>query len=800
MPSLRKGRLRKCVGGIFSAFEGLCILKNKVNIVVEKADFVYLRIVFMMFCIRSMIVRVEALLTQKSTKVVFMNRFGISRHIVFFIFSLLLLSGGFVRGEDTVRGSTGVTVAQELIYQGRFEMAGDWIEQSGNDEDPKVAQLSKVVAEYKVIEDRRRSGKKEVYEEQIAELDKIERAMAGEDVNGVTIDANTPTKVLAIVAGISKFADEGQKQEILRKPFVKQMQEKALVKAVGYESEGKWLEAYLCSYLLLERIYEDNEVYTDHGDELLDKANLLATFQDSPCETSAERYKGVKKAMFIKALGYLKFNYVNYLDYRAMTHKAFERCVQLAEVMTVSYDEITESGSALMTETGLYSPPSAAQLSSWKKGLGDISTRMDESFSAKSMDDFIDVFEDVLVLNKKTVKIPEQILIGHFSEACLEAMDKYTVIIWPEQVKPFDKAINNEFTGVGIHISKEKGFLKAISLLPDTPAYHSGLDAGDIIVKVDGVDTKDMPISCAVKHIMGPRGTPVTLTIQREGQEGTRDFTIIRDRIKIASVRGWQREDNGKWLYMVDEESKIGYVRLTSFAADTSKTFEKVLRGLEKDGMRGLVLDLRYNTGGLLRSAADISDKFVGEGLIVRTQPRFGMPNYEVAHRRGTHPDYPLVVLTNRYSASASEIVAGALGDDAHERAILIGERTHGKGSVQGITSNIGGGAKLKYTMAYYHLPSGQRVESKEAMKKLGRDDWGVGPDIKIVLRPDERNKMDDIQWDNGVLVKADHDNAKAPVKKHSIEDTLAADPQLAVGLLVIKTKLMETGAVAVKN
>jgi carboxyl-terminal processing protease len=153
-----------------------------------------------------------------------------------------------------------------------------------------------------------------------------------------------------------------------------------------------------------------------------------------------------------------------------------------------------------------------------------------------------------------------------------------------------------------------------------------------------------------------------------------------------------------------------------------------------------------------------------------------------------------LVVLVNSLSASASEIVAGALQDPKYKRAIIIGERTHGKGSVQAITYRPGGGAQLKYTMAYYHLPSGQRVESRTDMEKLGRKDWGIGPDIEIELTGDELTEMRKVQRDNEVLVKADHDLEAAPLKKHTIEETLASDPQLTVALLVIRTKLLEQG------
>jgi carboxyl-terminal processing protease len=252
---------------------------------------------------------------------------------------------------------------------------------------------------------------------------------------------------------------------------------------------------------------------------------------------------------------------------------------------------------------------------------------------------------------------------------------------------------------------------------------------------------------------------------------------------------------------MIDQKNKVGYVRITSFAAESAASLEKVLLQLESRGLRGLVMDLRYNTGGLLDSALEVVDKFIDEGLIVKRQRGFGrMPIYDKAHRKNTHPNYPVVILINSSSASSSEIVAGALADKKYKRAILVGTRTHGKGSVQGITGYPGGGAQLKYTMAHYHLPSDQRVESRDAMKKLGREDWGVGPNVEVELKSNELDKMIEIQRDNDVLIQANRNNVNHKQNKHTIEETLETDPQLAVGLLVVRSKLIQAEAPALSR
>ncbi|HUS72223.1 MAG TPA: S41 family peptidase [Sedimentisphaerales bacterium] len=680
-----------------------------------------------------------------------------------------------------------VDTACELIYQGKFDVANQVIVERS-----RLGRLAKIIEEYTDINQRRQSAREAAYKEQIAELEKFQ---AGTDRD--TNDVNDVLKVLGFIAKAREFADEAQREQLFSESFVKQVFERAKSKADEFESKGKWLDAYTSCYSWLQAIEPNNEVYSDHADELLDKATIVASFQDSPCESRSERYAGVKKEMFVRAIDSLKRYYVSIIDYRQMTTKAITRCRLLGEVVALSFSDIESSLSAVPPDVPSeepFLPPGSDELSAWSAGLAAILDEVKQSPTGVDRDKFIDVFEKVLALNTVTAQLPRRVLIAQFAEAALSALDRYTVIVWPRQVSDFEKLMTNQFTGIGIEITKRKGLLTVASLLPDTPAYNSGLDAGDVIEVVDGIETKDMSLGCAIRTITGPAGTKVTLTIRRSGEEKTRDIIITRARIIVPTIRGWQRTPAGKWLYMIDEEDKIGYVRVTSFSGETAPALEQVLTELEAEGLKGLILDLRFNTGGLLESAVAVTDKFIEEGLIVSTRPR-GLWTYISAHKRQAHLGYPLVVLINSYSASASEIVAGALADERHKRAILVGERTHGKGSVQGITDHPGGGAKLKYTMAYYHLPSGQRVESQDTMKKEGRQDWGVGPDVEVKLRNDEIRRMSEVQRDNDVLFQANHSKSGAALKKYMVEETLAADPQLAVGVLVIRSKLIQAGS-----
>ncbi len=686
--------------------------------------------------------------------------------------------------------------ACQLVYEGKFELAGELVESKSCGVSTEFAEIAGITEQYQALNQRRKEAHQKSYQERWDKLEKLYLGVDSNDVNDPN-DGGT-SAVLSTAAILMELADEQQKEQILSHPAVKKTFEEAKAEAAGYEAEGKWLDAYTSCYYWLPLVDRDNQQYEDHADDLLEKANIVAAFQDSPCESRTERYERIDKDMFIKAIDVVHSQYVNpqFLEYSKMALKAIKRSQMLAEVVKESFDQIQESQDGQTVPAigqTLYRPDSNS-IAAWSSALQAVRDDIEQAPASISKDKFIDVFEKVLLLNTTTVALPEGILIANFANASLSVLDPHTVLVWPKQVDDFRKSLTGEFAGIGVLISKEKGFLTAASLLPDTPAYRSGLDAGDIIEAVDDAPTKDMSLGCAVKRITGSAGTPVKLTVRTPGKEQTRDIIITRAKITVRTIRGWQRTQAGGWLYMIDDDRKIGYVRITSFSDKTAGDFEKVLKSLEKQGLRGLILDLRFNQGGLLESAVEIADNFIREGLIVRTQPKWGIATYLQARASGTHPDYPLVLLANSLSASASEIVAGALQDSKYKRAIIIGERTHGKGSVQAITYRPGGGAQLKYTMAYYHLPSGQRVESRPDMEKLDRKDWGIGPDIEIKLTGDELTGMTKVQRDNDVLVKADHDLEAAPLKKHTIEETLASDPQLTVALLVIRTKLLERG------
>ena len=733
---------------------------------------------------------------------------------LFWLVTIVLSSAAYSgNAAESLSVESGViSQAFELISEGKFDAADELIKQGGNGNPIQLKgaapRLLQVVDQYKIISQQRNSAKEAAYAEALVELEKFQNPAEVNDVNDVN-ETDNLISTLSVINKTREFANDEQKKQLLSDPFVKEAMQKAIDKAAEYEVKGKWLEAYTNCYGWLMAIDPDNEGYSDYGQQLLDKATIAMAFEDSPCETSSERFQGVREELFVRAINFLNTHYVNIVNYNEVATKAIKRCKLLAEVISTSsrLSENSEDDNKYSFDA-IKGTLDREKLGAWSDGLSKL---LDEAKSSSGglarldRNKFLDVFDNVLDLNKSTINLPRTVLIAQFVEAALSALDPYTVIVWPKQVQDFEQMMTSEFTGIGIEISKQKGMLTVSSLLLDTPAFDSNLDAGDIIEQVNGVETKGMTLFCAAKKIKGPAGSEVKLKVRRPSEDKKVedklfDVTITRDKIIVPTVRGWQRSHAGKWLYMIDEKNKIGFVRLTSFASDTASGLEKVLFNLENRGLKGLILDLRFNTGGLLNSAVDVVDMFIEEGVIVKRQPGLGrMPVYETARKKGTHPNYPLVILINSSSASASEIVAGALADEKYKRAILVGNRTHGKGSVQGITGLdlLGGSAQLKYTMAYYHLPSGQRVESRDAMEKLGREDWGVAPNVEVELRSDELKKMMEMQRDNDVLVKASHNGTNGDFKKHTIEETLAADPQLAVGLLIIQSKLIQDETLA---
>lgn len=290
------------------------------------------------------------------------------------------------------------------------------------------------------------------------------------------------------------------------------------------------------------------------------------------------------------------------------------------------------------------------------------------------------------------------------------SLDPHSSYMTERQFKEMNMDIKGEFTGVGIQIGIKNQQLTIIAPIEDTPGYRAGLEAGDKILKIDDEWTKDLSIDQAVDKMRGPRGTQVRLTIFREGWDKPKEFKIVRDVIKVASVKSRMLNDS------------IGYVKIIQFQGQTAEELEKALTSLEAKGMKKLVLDLRNDPGGLLDASVDVSSKFLPkDSLVVYLQGRQKTDRKDFLTMSTETPrSYPVVVLVNTGSASASEIVSGALQDS--KRALIVGTQTFGKGSVQTVFPLDGGGG-LRLTTAKYYTPSGRSIQNV-----------GITPDIEVKL------------------------------------------------------------------
>ena len=375
--------------------------------------------------------------------------------------------------------------------------------------------------------------------------------------------------------------------------------------------------------------------------------------------------------------------------------------------------------------------------------------KQDEYFEL--MQTFVDTFEQV---DRNYVKdVDRRKLLEAALRGMIKELDPYSSYIPPEELARFNQQVDQQFGGIGIQVQPDPRTRRilVISPLPDTPAYKAGVRAGDIVTEVEGYDTENMPLSRAVELMKGPPGETVSIKVRH--LSATEDEVISMERaiISVKSVLGDKWGKNGSWDFLVDAEQKIGYVRLTQFGRKSAEELATAIDALQKQGMKGLVLDLRFNPGGLLSQAVKISDLFIDSGTIVSTEGKNTAKRTFSATKSGTLPDFPMAVLINRFSASASEILSACLQD--HKRALVIGERSWGKGSVQNVIELESGASALKLTTAGYLRPSGKNIHRFPDSKVT--DEWGVHPDDEIKFTRKELEDYDEYRRARDVLTEA---------------------------------------------
>jgi carboxyl-terminal processing protease len=381
------------------------------------------------------------------------------------------------------------------------------------------------------------------------------------------------------------------------------------------------------------------------------------------------------------------------------------------------------------------------------------------------------LFTEVLTIVEKNYveEVKAKDLVDGAIKGMLSSLDPHSGYMNAEAYKEMQVDTKGEFGGLGIQIGMKDNLLTVIAPIEDTPAYKAGIQAGDVIVKVDGESTKDMTLFDAVNKMRGPKGTPAVITVIREGWKEPKDFKIVRDIIKIKSVK-----------YKIADEG-IGYVKVNQFQENTADELGDAMKNLKGKGINSLVLDLRNDPGGLLNSAIDVAGEFLPPGkLVVYIKDRAGKKQeYFTTDKRPSY-DYTMIVLVNQGSASASEIVAGALKD--WDRAVILGMTTFGKGSVQSVIP-LGDGSALRLTTAKYYTPKGISIQNT-----------GIKPDIEVKLPVKdgdghvvvrEKDLKGHLENEQGEAVSGDKE--KAPMKIDEEDDTQL---KRAVDLLKMWDKL----------
>ena len=503
---------------------------------------------------------------------------------------------------------------------------------------------------------------------------------------------------------------------------------------------------------------------------------------------------GVRVDMLTEALGLARQNYYKEVEFRTVLAGGLEGLKVLVTTPALR-DAFPES--------------KLGDEQARNNFLGSLEAKLAELNQPNAQEEIRTLLDEIGKWNRQTINLPREVWVSEFADGAFTALDPFSTVIWPYGMDELTKTVRGEFSGVGIQIRvDDAGNLKVVTPIEDSPAYKARIKPDSIITHIDKQTARWISIDDAVKRITGTPGSFVTLTI-KDPKGNVTEHTLKRQTLKVDTVRGWKHrmEAGGVargWDYFIDPQEKIGYIRISQFTRSTLSDIDRAITEMRTSGgeVRGVILDLRHNPGGLLSSAVEVVDKFIDQGLIVRTAPaRQDSPNgeqeFKAKDQRLTDiKDLPVIVLVNQISASASEIVSGALKD--HKRALIVGERTYGKGSVQIVSQLIGSNASLKITTSHYYLPNGKCIHREENAKE-----WGVDPDVTIEMTPEQIRAALEVRQELDVLRDEDPlpaQGEKLPEKAEKVADAveaakknrdpLSVDAQLSAALFLMRLEL----------
>lgn len=592
------------------------------------------------------------------------------------------------------------------------------------------------------------------------------------------------------------------KDEVLHAPEVSALVDKAEADAQAAETEGRWLDAHAL-YNHLNVLFEEQRVYESHLRRLGQRLLMLRLYTPEALYNlrNAQRiaegedplppYNKVGEDWHEKLQGVDEFILLRSIPRAAQEH--VDR-VSLGKMLAGGYRAVRTLVTTEDLKTAFPGIADAQASANFVTHLDQRLIELGEKPEGWDYQHLRESFRALQQVNEETVKIANEALVHEFTNGAFAELDDFSNVIWPDEVEQFSRTTEGSFKGVGVQITLNEALdIKVVTPLEGTPAARAGIRPEDILRKINGDSTLGMSLNQAVERITGPAGSDVTLTIEREGVEQPIDFTLTRAEIPIYSVKGWLRTGAKEtdWDWFIDKSNRIAYARITQFNSNTTKEMSEATSAMLAGGVRGLILDLRGNPGGLLSEAVGITSLFVNEGVVVTQEDNKGAVRETQRVQRGRRlPDMPVVVLINGGSASASEIVAGALQD--YRKAVLVGDRSFGKGSVQNVYP-MGRNAILKLTTQYYRLPGTPEQPGRLIHKRPDSTHWGIDPDVEVEVLPKQfgsafelRQQADIVEFDDqGKLVpKPDRPDPTRLV-------TEGLDPQLETGLLLIQSQVM---------
>lgn len=598
------------------------------------------------------------------------------------------------------------------------------------------------------------------------------------------------------------LAREEDKKSVITDPKVHALIDRAEREARLAESEGRWLDAHAL-YNRLNLLFEEQRTFEADLRRLGQRLLMLRLY-------TPETFHNMRSAQRV-AEGEAPLPPYNKIgeDWHEKL-AAIEEAMLFRSVSAAAMQHVDGVPLATMLDgayTAIKTMATTDDLRDAFPGIGDAKAR--ESFVAylegrlaavrekpEGLDyqDLREAFIGLKNTNAASVKIAPEALIHEFANGAFAELDDFSAVIWPDEMEQFSRTTEGTFKGVGVQITMNDAFdIKVVTPLEGTPAARAGIRAGDLIRKVNGDSTLGMSLNQAVERITGPAGTSVSLTIERPGADDPLEFTLKRAEIPIFSVKGWQRTGpkETEWEWFIDRPNHIAYARISQFNTNTTQEMRAALSRMNEEGLKGLILDLRGNPGGLLSEAVGVSSLFIHDGVIVTQEDNKGEVRERQTAQRGPRiPEIPVVVLINGGSASASEIVAGALQD--YRKAVLVGDRSFGKGSVQNVFM-LGPKAAFKLTTQYYRLPGQDGKPGRLIHKRPDSTRWGIDPDVDVEVLPKQfgdafqlRQDADVVEFDEqGGFVEI----AEKPDPSRLIDDGL--DPQLETALLLIQSQVI---------